>query len=1038
MIRLVQFHLLTIANDSQTSRMAAGHSDGLVRMVRRTIGRAQINKENLWKDVLEIMKYRPKRMQSVFHLEKYEMLSNKLYLNMLLLACILFAGCVLENVEERGEICPPGRLMNSKGGRHVVFSNLDCYNDYILLKSDMSAFGKSCHLCSEQNDNPVEWQCSGDLSDCFENGFDNLKQNYEHCDNYRKHGILEEGSKAKLEISFVRDFLNTDVSPEDYSNNLSNSCPKEYELCKYDRTFHHESDENEESIDGAYGCYQSCTGTLLYCGKGSQRHCIDPNNDSDYCGARGDCSDSNAETANWQGKACGSGMICQNGQCICAEGYKVCDNAGGICVDVMHNAEHCGDTCEACDSDMVCIDGACVKYGCGETRGRCQKNDCQNSDDACGESCMDCHMENVEEAHCSDGQCQIIKCKVGYHIEKNGNMYECRRNSVERCAPPEKPEDSDYAEVVNCTEIENSKEVICGSEGNCIVKQCKYGHEVSLGQTQCVELNCGACDEASEVCENGTCQCKPGWVSCGPNGGNCKDIINDPKHCGGCDIECDLSGVDHMQGFGCQFALCAITECDALYHPFGQVCELNDEDNCGEHGRNCLDDIPNVKEAICDKDNSKCLIKVCKEQFHIYDQECEADTQEDCNEHEHACVVEGVEEAECQWDDALGHSVCVASKCVDGYHLSTVTNNPNDKVICEKDDESNCGATGIVCPINSHCLKDNGAYVCSCDSGYKLCSNECVNDFMTNNKHCGECNNTCLGDLTCISGQCDCTSHTKCGTSCIDIHGSDKQHCGGCDASCKEYQSCVSGVCGCTDGKTDCGNGCVNIHGNDVNNCGACGTKCSDVGKSVCSNGTCGCGELAECSGKCVNINASDVNNCGACGKQCSRNEVCNVRNCECKSGTLVCGGQCVGPDIKGTPKANNDITVRDTPSVNGSQLSLIKNGEELRIYGYSQSSTGWYRVKKNNGYVNAEYVTLCEGYAFVNTSNDPLNMWPEVGVKKNSRGQIPKGTGHLCLHKRVGDWYYVSYGKNSGYVDGQYLIVNEDIAPIPSVGHCQ
>ena len=42
-----------------------------------------------------------------------------------------------------------------------------------------------------------------------------------------------------------------------------------------------------------------------------------------------------------------------------------------------------------------------------------------------------------------------------------------------------------------------------------------------------------------------------------------------------------------------------------------------------------------------------------------------------------------------------------------------------------------------------------------CPGGQTRCDNSCV-DTQTNASHCGACRNECLGDQTCINGQCEC------------------------------------------------------------------------------------------------------------------------------------------------------------------------------------------------------------------------------------------------------------------------------------------
>ncbi|GEM_PF-1198425 len=802
--------------------------------------------------------------------------------------CISLAGCVLEDIEERGDICPPGKLKNSRDGRHVVFSNMDCYEDYILLSPDMSDFAGTCGECSELEDESGQWKCNGVLTSCFDSGYESLKQNYAHCEHYRAHGVLAEGSNVNLGISFVRDYFDADapVKPSE----LSNSCPKEFEVCKYDPKFVDESDEN--GIPGGYGCYQSCTDNLRYCGEGKLRHCVDPASDSEYCGAQGGCSSSDPESPNWVGMACENGMICQGGKCVCGDGYKVCEQAVG-CVDILHHSEHCGETCKVCDSGYVCMNGSCVPYECDEP-GLCSndRHQCKNTDEACGESCIDCLMlPNVDVAACDDGgMCVIRTCKENFHPEFNEmtQTYECRKNTIEKCAPRDMDEN---VEVQNCTEIERSTEVACSAEGKCIVKGCADGFSVSSGQTQCVEQSCGSCDDESEICFMGTCQCKPGWVSCGTDGGNCKDIINDSDNCGGCGNECgDLSKPEHAIETGCYHAKCGVTVCESHYHPNEMECELNSAENCGAHGKNCME-IAHVVEAACNEELGTCVITSCEPKSHIYEEKeiCEEDTAEHCGVHAHSCWIEHAVDVDCLWNEEEQFAYCVTKECEDGYHLTDDLENPDGPQICEKDDEDNCGEHGKKCQDNAHCVKKEEGYICECDSAFTDCGGVCINDFDTNREHCGGCGVICKDDLVCEGGKCICL-FKDCGGSCIDT-SSNKLHCGDCNKPCDDDKTCESGSCVCGIGMTQCNGTCVDTSSNDTY-CGNCSTQCAT--DRTCSGGVCVCKSgLTDCGGICVDTNSNSAH-CGACSNGCASDRTCSGGECVCKGGLTDCGGICV------------------------------------------------------------------------------------------------------------------------------------------------
>lgn len=64
----------------------------------------------------------------------------------------------------------------------------------------------------------------------------------------------------------------------------------------------------------------------------------------------------------------------------------------------------------------------------------------------------------------------------------------------------------------------------CGSPPACTIPKDDPLHCSSAG-------SCGVTCDATQFCENGTCHCRPGLVSCS---GTCIDIAGDETHCGGC------------------------------------------------------------------------------------------------------------------------------------------------------------------------------------------------------------------------------------------------------------------------------------------------------------------------------------------------------------------------------------------------------------------------------------------------------------------------------------------------------------------------
>jgi hypothetical protein len=127
-----------------------------------------------------------------------------------------------------------------------------------------------------------------------------------------------------------------------------------------------------ETCDGAGTCALSCQSGLIDC----NGTCIDPNVNTAFCGATGDCAGGNA------GTACGAGEKC-NGAGVCAlscqTGYSLC---GGNCVD---------DNLGMVECNNACIDPATDEGFCGAS-GTCMGNDagtaCTNAQTCLNSTCI--------------------------------------------------------------------------------------------------------------------------------------------------------------------------------------------------------------------------------------------------------------------------------------------------------------------------------------------------------------------------------------------------------------------------------------------------------------------------------------------------------------------------------------------------------------------------------------------------------------------------------------------------------------------------
>lgn len=127
--------------------------------------------------------------------------------------------------------------------------------------------------------------------------------------------------------------------------------------------------------------------------------CVDPQTDSGYCGASGNCQGANA------GVQCAPGEDCINAACECAVTNIDC---GGVCTDPMTDPNHCGASgdCQGANAGDVCevtefCDAGVCECLAGLTR--------------CNNDCVDI---NTDLAHCGGcnrpcpGTCQGGICNL--------------------------------------------------------------------------------------------------------------------------------------------------------------------------------------------------------------------------------------------------------------------------------------------------------------------------------------------------------------------------------------------------------------------------------------------------------------------------------------------------------------------------------------------------------------------------------------------------------------------------------------------------
>ena len=82
---------------------------------------------------------------------------------------------------------------------------------------------------------------------------------------------------------------------------------------------------------------------------------------------------------------------------------------------------------------------------------------------------------------------------------------------------------------------------------------------------------------------------------------------------------------------------CKLGKCVAGYHAYGNVCERNNVNNCGAHGKACSAQISQWADGDCP--DGLCNVSACNSGYHVYGATCEKDSQTNCGKHGNVCTV---------------------------------------------------------------------------------------------------------------------------------------------------------------------------------------------------------------------------------------------------------------------------------------------------------------------------------------------------------------------------------------------------------------
>jgi hypothetical protein len=587
---------------------------------------------------------------------------------------------------------------------------------------------------------------------------------------------------------------------------------------------------------------------------------------------------------------CPDGFTCQNGQCIqlCldqdADGWTTCD---GDCNDSDPNINPgVPELCDGVDNDcngmvdeglgtLTCGTGACQTTipAClngqeqicipvtptAEICGNGIDDDCDGLvDENCTGSCTDGILNGTETGvDCGGPTCPPCPAGQGCSTMSDcGPGLICQGGiCVEGCPPAGTACDDGDPCTVNDTQNGSCQcigmPLVCDDGNPCTTDICQNGTCVFM-----VAPNGTACPGG--VCNNGTCvtSCPPGTTNCG---GTCVDLSTSSQNCGACGNTCP-------PGQTCVNGLCTLVSCPDADNDGYTTCE----GDCNDSNSSIFPGAPEVCDGM--------------------DNDCDG------------LVDEGVLCSLPNATTACQSGSCTIITCLTGFaNCDGITANGCETAL--GNDNSNCGACGIVCPAGMIC--SNGQCIIqSCpdadNDGFTTCDGDCDDQNAAINpgeaEICDGIDNNCNGQVD-EGFDADGDGYTSCGGDCNDqnaaIHPDAVEFCDGVDNNCN--------------GQIDEGLGTI-----------TCGTGACQVTIPACVNGVeqgcipgtptteiCGngidddCDGLVDenCTGSCtdgiLNGQETGVDCGGPTCPPCPAGQGCSTTS-DCGPGLICQGGICV------------------------------------------------------------------------------------------------------------------------------------------------
>ena len=390
--------------------------------------------------------------------------------------------------------------------------------------------------------------------------------------------------------------------------------------------------------------------------------CMPPDNAlCSPCNADVDCDGlANLCLENLDGTFCGIDCSTSN---TCPDGFRCQDVTRFNVRNEPVNFRQCTpetNTCSGCydqDNDGYGIGARCAGSDCddlnpGAYEGRIEL--CNGTDDDCDGNADEDFDLNTDPLHCGDcgiscnavrgtggcaeGLCIVTACETGYFDANadflDGCEYACTPNAdtggIEACNGIDDDCDAQVDEDFDL-QRDNSNCGVCGQSctvnngaahcefGGCVLDGCEGSfRDCNLlpldgceSDPQTDPDHCGSCARACELegaiqaCVAGDCAvggCQTGRADCDtvPFNGCEIDLLNDPLHCGACDIDCSFAdGTPDCNVGACGVATCngTLADCNGLYSDLCEIDTAADKGNCGGCGRVC--DETNTDAVSC-------------------------------------------------------------------------------------------------------------------------------------------------------------------------------------------------------------------------------------------------------------------------------------------------------------------------------------------------------------------------------------------------------------------------------------------------------